>query len=82
LPCLATVQDVHVRLARVIRARLGLGRDGVQAESDFSSAFALNVGESGAATAASTAHDEREAPAKPDPAEGRSRTGRTTEEER
>jgi hypothetical protein len=69
-----------VRLARSIRARLGLAGEGVRAAGDASSAVAVNVGEQGATTVASTAGESERVSTKPDSERTRSTTGETTEE--
>lgn len=70
-----------MRIARVIRKRLGLDGDGVRAAGDISSAFAVNVGEQGAVTAASTTAESGAEEPQPDRREERSRQGRHTHEE-
>jgi hypothetical protein len=69
---------VAVRIARLLRARLGLDRPGIQGGADVSAATAVNVGERGAVTVAST---DDTAPAQPDPGDPRSSEGRTTDQE-
>jgi hypothetical protein len=70
---------VAVRIARLLRARLGLDRPGGGA-ADVSAATAVNVGERGAVTVAS-ADDTKTVPAQPDPGDPRSSRGRTTDQE-